>query len=206
MREDAARALAIVCAVVSGCALILQMVLLAHQFFIQNQGPLAAVWSFFGDFVLLSNLLAFIASTRAAIRPQDMHGMGSPAIHLTATSALIAGAVIYGVVFSEVIAAQGLQRMPEVLLYYIVPAVFTLLFLLRAQPGLRVQSAIKTLIWPALYCVYAMTRGSFDGWYAYWFLSISQLSLLDVLRNAAIFCAGFFLCALALLGARRVAG
>lgn len=206
MRDDITRALAIVCAVVAGCALVLQMILLAHQFFIQKQGPVAAAWRFFADFVLLSNLLAFIVSLRAAVRPQDITGMGAPATHLTAAAALISGAAVYFFILREVLPSEGLQRMAEVLLHIIMPLAFTLFFLLRTQTGLHWRHAIWSLIWPAAYCSYAMARGASDGWYTFWFLNASQLTLWETTLNAALFCGGFLVIALALTALRLALG
>lgn len=203
MREDIARALAIVCAVVAGCALVLQMILLAHQFFIQKQGPTAAAWRFFADFVLLSNLLAFIVSTRAALRPQHMQGLGAPIAHLAAAAALLAGAAVYFFILREVLPSEGAQRMAEVLLHIIMPAAFALFFLLRTQTGLHWRHSLWTLIWPAAYCAYAVARGAGDGWYAWWFLNAAQLPLWEVARNAAMFCSAFLMIALAMTAVQR---
>jgi hypothetical protein len=51
--------------------------------------------------------------------------------------------------------------------------------------SLRGRDVVRAAIWPALYAIYAIVRGAFDGWYAYWFLNPKDQTVLELLVSVA---------------------
>jgi hypothetical protein len=76
------------------------------------------------------------------------------------------------------------------------PLLWLLLWVVSRNRRLEWSELAWALPWPALYAVYALVCGSFDGWYAYWFLNPREQSLVQIVASVAV-----MLCALALIAA-----
>ena len=65
---------------------------------------------------------------------------------------------------------------------------------LRPHGALKWWNAVVFALWPLAYCVYALVRGAFDGWYAYFFLDPSTTPLpqlaLSIFAQALAFVIG----------------
>jgi hypothetical protein len=172
LRETLARALAALGGLLVWSALALQLYLLLGQVW----PPLLAAWRFVGYFTILTNLLAAVALSHAALRYERRDGLGAAAFELAVATAIAMVGLVYSLLLRATWNPQGLQKLADAALHDVAPLVCVSYFLLRARRRLRRADVLWALVFPLGYVLYAMARGAADGWYAYWFLDPRHLS------------------------------
>ena len=60
------------------------------------------------------------------------------------------------------------------------------------------------LPWPAIYCLYALLRAEFSGFYPYHFINLEQLGWLGLLKSVSALSLAFLLLGLVLVAYARV--
>jgi hypothetical protein len=92
-------------------------------------------------------------------------------------------------------------------LHYLIPAA-TVLWWLAFVPArtLTYRDALTWLVFPVSYLLYALVRGSFDGWYPYFFIDVSALGYGQTLLNSAVLSAGMLVAGLAVVAGARLMG
>lgn len=206
MRETTMRSLAALGAAVLWTTLALQLVLILDL--IRSQGGTYGdgLWRYFGFFTILSNIFAAAVVSHAALRPGVRTGLGSARIELAMTAAMTMVGITYSLLLRHTWNPQGAQALADTMLHDVAPLICILFWLLRPHGALRWRDAIFCLIWPLFYCAYALVRGAFDGWYAYYFLDASALSTAEMARNIAGLSMAFLATGLALVGIDKALG
>jgi hypothetical protein len=108
--------------------------------------------------------------------------------------------IIYHLMLASRWNPQGLQLLADFIHHTFVPVLFGFYWLVRPHGSLKWVDAGLFVIWPLAYCFYALTRGAFDGWYAYYFLDPTHVTVEQLAISVATQSAGFLLCALVLVG------
>ncbi len=195
-----ARRTALLLAVVTLVALLLQYALLVGTFAAEGKSPLQALWRFLGYFTLLTN--SWVALMMAATAA----GRAISARWMTATTLAI---LLVGIVYHLLLAQQhnpvGWDSVANQLVHTIVPAAMLawwLAFVDRA--ALKMRDVGVFIAWPMAYTVYVLLRGAFDGWYPYFFLDVPALGLPRVLLNIAGLGAAFALSGLGFVALGRI--
>ena len=81
---------------------------------------------------------------------------------------------------------QGLQAIVDELLHSVIPVLALIYWLLYAPKNkLQWKDILPWLIYPLLYIIYILLRGSGSGFYPYPFIDQKVLGLSKVLANAA---------------------
>jgi len=129
--------------------------------------------NFFSYFTVLSNIFAFtmlfIRAYALATRKK------SPVLNILRGAAALY-MVVTGIIFATLLAGiEGAQftAVPwdNIVLHYIIPVVMLLDWLIdRPSTKILYRQSIVWLIFPLLYVVYSLIRGSIVGWYPYPFL------------------------------------
>ena len=187
------RTLSALLAAIAGGALILQLVLLL-SLTRDSIGPLLATIRYFSYFTILSNIaVALVCSWVAfgtAARIESLFATrlrGAAALYIAVTGG------IYVTVLRSLWQPQGAQWLADMLLHYVVPLLYLLLWLAFSPKGrLRWSDAMRWLVFPLAYLLWALWRGSWAHEYPYPFLDLAVLGLPKVLRNA-LAVAGLFL-------------
>jgi hypothetical protein len=98
------------------------------------------------------------------------------------------------------------QVSTNIVFHYIVPIMMVLGWLaFGPRPRIDASVVLRSLIWPALYFVYAMVLGEISGWYPYPFVDVATHRYGRVLLNAVLVTAVFAVVAtLYLIGDRKV--
>jgi hypothetical protein len=143
---------------------------------------------FLGYFTILTNLLIAIALTSELVGSGRLYRFFSKTPVKTAIAVYIfAVGLGYNFLLRHIWHPQGLQRIADELLHVVVPALYVLYwFMYTPKSGLRWRYILPWLLYPFLYLVFALTRGSIDGFYAYYFIDVSKLGYLVVLKNALL--------------------
>ena len=174
----AARMVAGVAAVVGWAGLALQYAIFAGQV-----GLGLATWRYVGFFTVLSNIgIACIATVMALGRNNRLTGARARLMGLTA---IITVGFVYSMLLRSLWNPTGLQKLADAALHDWMPILFALLWALAPHGELKWRDMKWALTPPALYLVYALGRGSIDGWYPYYFLN-------PTLQTPAELCLGIF--------------
>ena len=204
----APRLVAIIGAAAGIGALMLQFALMFGSMSASGYSPLAIVWRYFGYFTILTNMLVALIWIGAALQPERAR----PRLEGAGAVSIVMVGVIYHLLLANRWAPQGLQLAADFIHHRFTPILFGLYWFMRPHGSLKWADAALFVIWPLAYCFYALTRGAFDGWYAYYFLDPSRVTSGELALSIATQSAAFLACALVFvaidkwLGARASAG
>jgi len=182
---DRARGAAILGALLVGLGLALQLKLTVGNMMADGATPLEAVWRYFGYFTILTNVLVFSVLLRASLRPESRADLNAPHVELMAVTSISFVGLVYHALLASRWDPQGLQKVADILLHTASPLVFLVFWFLRPRGGLTWRGALFCALWPAAYAVYGLTRGAFDGFYAYFFMDPNELSWPQLALNVA---------------------
>ena len=196
------RLLAIIGAAAGIGALLLQFALMFGSMSASGYSPLAIVWRYFGYFTILTNMLVALIWIGAALQPDRAR----PRLEGAGAVSIVMAGVIYHLLLANRWAPQGLQLGADFIHHSFTPILFGLFWLMRPHGSLKWADATLFVIWPLSYCVYALTRGAFDGWYAYYFLDPRRAPLSELALSIAAQSAAFLACALALVAIDKMLG
>jgi hypothetical protein len=199
---NAARLIAIVGAIAGGGALVLQFFLMFGSMSADGYSPLAIAWRYLGYFTILTNIFVALIWVRAALIPTRE----APRLETAGVVSIAMTGVIYHLLLASRWHPQGLQLLADFVHHTLVPILFVLFWLLRTRGGLKWADAPFFVIWPLTYCAYALARGAFDGWYAYYFLDPTRATLPKLVMSIATQSSGFLVCALIFVGIDKMLG
>jgi len=197
---NAARVIALVGALAGGAALILQFFLMYGSMSAGGFSPPAIAWRFLGYFTILTNIFVALICTRAVLSP----AMRMPRIEAAGAVSIVMVGIVYHALLASRWNPQGLQLVADFTHHTLVPVLFALYWLIRPHGQLKWIDAFAFVIWPLAYCAYALIRGPFDGWYAYFFLDPNHMSPMQLITSIAGLSAVFFVCGLVLIGIDKV--
>jgi hypothetical protein len=202
-RSDAtlARSIASILAVICWGALLLQLWLTLSTGHAIGQSTIRTLTNYFSFFTILNNLFVAIMFTWTALTPH-----GPPPGLRTAIAVYIAVVGIgYSLLLRHIWDPQGLQKLADILLHDVIPLAYVLFWIVffRKRTTLPWRSAFVWLIWPLIYLIYSMVRGSIVGWYPYHFLDPAAFGYPRVLSTIAGFIMAFLALGLAAVSLTR---
>lgn len=104
--------------------------------------------------------------------------------------AIVAVALVFHILLASRVSFEGLEILVNQMFHTIIPISWVLYWVfLSPKKDLRLGMVPSWLVYPLVYCLYAMTRGAFDGTYPYFFLDIGNLGI----GGVAAYCAGLLL-------------
>jgi hypothetical protein len=198
-RASVTRAIAALAALIGWAGLALQLLLI-----VRNLGPGLGAWRFIGFFTILTNIGA--ASVATAIALGGRAGLAGARARLMAATSILMVGFVYSVALRDLWNPSGAQKVADVALHDATPLLWLVLWLLAPHPRLALRELLWALLPPVLYVVYALARGTADGWYAYWFLNPAVQSAGELLTSVILLLCGFAAAAAALIAADRALG
>lgn len=157
----------------------------------QSGSLLTALWVIGGYFTVLTNLLVAVLFTLLAL---GWDGAAKPRLITGTTLAIVLVGVVYGVLLQGLKELTAGAAVANILLHRLTPILVPLFWLLFVPKGtLRWTDPLIWAIYPVLYLVYALIRGSAEGKYAYPFIDVAANGATQV----AITCAVIALCFIA---------
>jgi hypothetical protein len=142
----------------------------------------------FSYFTVLTNLLICVSLTLSLATPSSTVGrwFSQPStVAGIATSIAFVG-LNYHFLLRHIWNPQGASLIADVLLHYVVPALYVLYWWLTAagKAELGWMNPVTWSIYPTLYLIYALIRGSIIGSYPYPFIDVAALGYGRTMRNA----------------------
>ncbi|GAM99739.1 integral membrane protein [alpha proteobacterium U9-1i] len=182
-----------------GAALALQLYLIVRNMTAEGATVAEAVWRYFAYFTILTNSLVFAVLARGALKPGDERGLNAPRIELMMAVSITFVGVVYNLLLASRWNPQGLQKIADLGVHDAAPILGVLYWLLRPHGHHTWRDALFCALWPTSYAAYALTRGQFDGFYAYFFMDPTTLTWPELWLNVAGLSLAFVIGAFAFL-------
>jgi hypothetical protein len=149
--------------------------------------------NFFSYFTIETNLVVGVVLTIFCAQPQAERFLSGPSLNAALVVYVIVVGVVYELLLRHLWHPQGLRLLADTLLHDAVPLFYSLFWLLLLPKGkLRWPDPVTWLIYPLLFFIYSMLRGTAFGIYPYPFIDASKLGFAVVLLNATVLLAVFF--------------
>lgn len=201
-----ARGVAALGALIGLFGLVLQYVIMHADMTGDGVPVLNIVWQFFAYFTILTNTFVTLVMGRAALAPEARTGLNAPRVELMAVTSILFVCIVYNVLLAARWDPQGWQKVADVIVHNVVPAVFALFWLLRPHAALKWSDAAFAGLWPLGYAIYGLARGAMDGFYPYFFMDPTQAGWLQIALNVGGLFVAFLLGAAALIALSRALG
>lgn len=156
---------------------------------------------FFSFFTILSNILAVLccAASFFSAGPSVLAFFRSPKVQTGVALYMLVVAAIYIAILEGLWAPEGMMRILDRLLHYVMPALFLIHWVFVPKGTLALADIPRWLVFPFLFAIYAMIRGALTGEYPYPIMDAAALGYATALRNI-----GFVLILFVFLGAAFV--
>jgi hypothetical protein len=181
------KAIVIALAALSWFSVLLQLVITLHSTIHNGKDFAGGIVSYFGYFTILTNLLVCVALTTPLIAPASAAGRFFSRSDVTAgvaTSIVFVG-LAYHLLLRNAWNPQGLQRVADVLLHYVMPALFLIYWWFHFPKGaLRWTHPLYWGLYPMVYMIYVLIRGAIIGSYPYRFIDPLAIGYQQTMINA----------------------
>ena len=142
---------------------------------------------FFSYFTVLTNLLICVSLTLSVATPSSTLGrwFARPSIVTGIATSIVFVGLSYHFLLRHTWNPQGARLVADVLLHYVVPSLYVLYWWFTAsKSALGWACPLTWSIYPTVYLVYALIRGSIIGSYPYPFIDAAALGYGRTMRNA----------------------
>jgi hypothetical protein len=181
------KALVMALAALAWLSVLLQLFLTIHSNIENGKGVLGGLVSFLGYFTILTNLLVCIALTVPLSTPSSAPGRFFARSDVTAgvaTSIAFVG-LAYHFLLRNTWNPQGLQLLADILLHYVMPALFLFYWWFNFPKGaLRWFYPVIWGSYPTVYLLYVLIRGGIIGNYPYGFIDPGAIGYQRTMINA----------------------
>lgn len=157
---------------------------------------LGAAWVLADYFTVITNLFVAIAFTLLALRGRN--GVGPRALAFVAINIALVG-VVYALLLHGTEELTGGAAIANVLLHMVTPVIVPIFWLFCVRRGtLGRHDPLIWAIYPVVYLVYALVRGTAQGQFAYPFINyvkngIPQVAITVVIITLAYLVAGWLM-------------
>jgi hypothetical protein len=167
--------------------------------------PLSRTINFFSYFTILTNILVATALTASVLKPNSF--FDRPSVRTAITAYIIVVAVTYHLLLRDLWDPQGWQWLADITLHYVTPIQFVLDWLLFVpKREIPWKTALIALAYPLVYMAWTLWHGSWNGFYPYPFIDVSQIGLEKAFQNAGGMTVSFLVLTLLLIAIGRVLG
>jgi hypothetical protein len=186
---------------------LLQMYLSLHSAIENGKGIIGGIVSYFGYFTILTNFLVCISLTITVIAPSSSPGRFFARSDVTAgvaTSIVFVG-LAYHLLLRNVWNPQGLNLIANDLLHYVTPLLFLAYWWFYFPKGaLRWIYPVIWGLYPTLYLIYVLIRGTIIGNYPYGFIDPHAIGFQRTMVNAVGLLIAFIALGLSLVALGRI--
>lgn len=194
-------------AVLGWAALIVQAWFSITRHITLGNGAAYGVMMYTGYFTILTNTLCAGVATALALGDRatpPWQTLRRPAVITAAAVSILLVGVIYHLLLRDIHHPVGLERACNVVLHYLVPPLFVLLWWIAVPRGALVWRDLwPAFAFPAAYAVYVLARGELAGVYPYPFFDVTKIGYASVLWNAAGLSAVFVATGCVMLALKR---
>lgn len=151
-------------------------------------------------FTILTNSLILWVMGAISLRRPVHHVV----VHAAVVSIIGVG-IIFHALLSQNGAKQGFDGLANQITHSVVPVISLIWWLVYADmQSLKWRDSFYALIWPSAYCVYALVRAEFSGFYPYPFINLEQLGWGGLLKSIGYLSLAFLLLSLLTIGIAKI--
>jgi hypothetical protein len=168
-------------------SVLLQLYITLHSNVVNGRGIAGGIVSYLGYFTITTNLLVCVALTLPLISPASAAGRFFSRSDVTAgvATSIVFVSLAYHLLLRNVWNPQGWQLVADVLLHYVMPALFLIYWWFNHPKGaLRWIHPLYWGIYPIVYMVYVLIRGAIIGSYPYRFIDPLAIGYERTMINA----------------------
>ena len=180
------KALSIIIVLLGWFAIITQFYLIIKN---RQASITETIIRYFSYFTILVNGLTALYFTREALSKTSAHPIypsrrSFPGLLTAITIYITIVGLTYQFLLRHTWNPKGMDMVVDELLHTIIPLLVILFwYLYNTRPTPHYRQIPKWLIFPVLYLIYTLIRGSASDWYPYPFLNVDALGLAPVLTN-----------------------
>jgi hypothetical protein len=175
---------AVIGALLGWFALIAQFILMLQS---RKYSIPFTIVNFFSFFTILTNILTALCFTLLIFKPKFASFLTNPSSLTAVTVYITVVGLVYNLILRSIWDPQGLQMVVDELLHLVIPVLFILFWLVFVpKAGHKWSDVFTWLLYPLLYVIYTLIRGSIMGYYPYPFLDTGEHGFNKVLVNSAI--------------------
>lgn len=158
---------------------------------------------FLSFFTILTNILVGVYFTYCGVKPTSTPGLffASPQVSTAITVYIVVVGLVYNIILRSIWNPQGLQKIVDEALHSIIPLYFLLYWLIYVpKKTLSFRDVPAWLLYPLVYILYILIRGSLSGLYPYPFVDVNKLGYGQVLQNSVFLTMLFLFLSLGFVG------
>jgi hypothetical protein len=201
------RSLVMMLAALAWFGVLLQLFVTLHSNLLSGKSLVGGIVSYFGYFTILTNILVCLSLTLPLTGPTTAAGRffaRSDVAAGVATSIVFVG-LAYHFLLRNTWNPQGLQLLADILLHYVVPALFLLHWWFNFPKGaLRWTYPLIWGLYPTVYLGYVLIRGRIIESYPYGFINPNAIGYQRTMINAVGLLLTFIVLGLLLVALGRV--
>lgn len=178
------KTLALLFALIGWFAIIAQLFLM-----IENRiTPITeALIRFFSFFTILTNVVVAAYFTSIALIKNPNKLLDTPGILTAITIYIFMVGSVYQIALRHIWEPQGLQMVVDELLHSVIPVLVILFWsMFEKTKTINYSQVVKWIIYPILYLIFILIRGSYSTFYPYPFVDVVALGMTKVLINSII--------------------
>ncbi|MBA2746079.1 MAG: Pr6Pr family membrane protein [Flavisolibacter sp.] len=176
--------LAVLFALVGWFAVITQFVLLIEN---RITSIPEAIIRFFSFFTILTNTLVAIYFTCIVFIKNQEKAINKPGLLTAITMYIIMVGSVYQIALRQIWQPKGIQMVVDELLHSIMPILVTIFwFMYETTRSVKYSQILKWAIYPLIFLIFILVRGSFSNFYPYPFVDVTNLGLTKALINSAV--------------------
>jgi hypothetical protein len=171
----------------------LQLVLMLEN---KTASLIETIIRFFSYYTILTNILVATCFASLWLFPNKWPArlFSKPGVTTSVSIYITVVGLVYQLALRSVWDPQGWQRLADELLHSIIPAYFFIYWAgFVRKSDIEWGHIPRWLIYPSSYLVFILIRGSFSGFYPYYFVDMTQLTVGQAILNISILILVFIL-------------
>ena len=151
---------------------------------------------YFSFFTILTNLLVAVCFSILLLKRSSRWGnfFSKPKVLTAITVYITVVGIVYNLILRFLWKPKGLQWAVDELLHTIIPLLCIVYWIFYVyKSSLKWRDAFLWLIYPFVYIIFILIRGSWSSYYPYPFINVDQLGLNKVLLNSGFLTLSFLL-------------
>ena len=201
------KVLVIALAALGWFSVLLQLYITLHSTMLNGKRVAGGIVSYLGYFTILTNLLVCAALTMPLVAPASAAGsfFSRSAVTAGVATSIVFVSLAYHLLLRNAWNPQGLQLVADVLLHYIMPALYLIYWWFNFPKGaLRWTHPLYWSLYPTVYLIYALIRGRIIDSYPYRFIDPLAIGYERTMINAAGLLVVFIVLGLILVALGRI--
>lgn len=144
---------------------------------------------FFSYFTILTNLFVTLYCTNQLLKPTEKNTsvLNKPETLTALMVFILIVGLVYHIALKPIWNPEGIQMLLSEIHHTFVPlGTFILWLISNDKKTIELKSLIKWLLYPIIYILFVLLRGSFSNFYPYPFLDVQSLGIEKVITNSIV--------------------